>query len=431
MGILDRLANTAGIDFHGNQEKASVRLEDLKKGIWETADGKNRIRVISLEPFNVLDCSTDQALFFQDGLEGLRRKLEDEGYRFSAVQPQPKATIPGDLGESGAAVVININEARGRGNIAGTENHASGEELGRLQQQIFAKLKEMTKLLQGTENEEVKATILRLSEETRGLYQEGLTEEEQTERMRTIFAEVDTFSTMMQEKKPVVKGSARAARRAAARAAGETTVDAVSKPTSGGVAVEGTVFVNDKNAKALLQALKIAPKFQEPVAVSALDTQAVTAPADVPKPKVEKKSQAKKSDEPKKEAEENTGEGNPKTGDTGGPKGPEGPEEWLLLLNIADPVKAREKAAFLEGFIADQYEEYVRYMQYEAKKIQPNGTISRDDCWSLWQKNGGETKLEDAVARHLLVFHDVDPENGKKVFQALVNDLERKANKKV
>lgn len=103
--------------------------------------------------------------------------------------------------------------------------------------------------------------------------------------------------------------------------------------------------------------------------------------------------------------------------------------EWLSLLNIADPAKAREKAAFLEDFITDQYKEYVRYMQHEAKKIKPNGSISSADCWPLWQEHGGEAKLEDTVAQHLRVFHGVDSEVGKKIFRALVSEIEQKANK--
>lgn len=578
------------------KERIPVLLEDLKEGIWETTDGRKRIRVITLEPFDVLDCSTDQALFFQDGLEGLRGKFEDEGYRYSAVQP--KADISGDSGELGPVVVsidvARTNKRRGSETVSAenedtrdrsVEKQRLYEEMENLEKQIFSKLKKMTEILQGTENEEAKAVVLRLSDETSGLYQESLTEEEVMKRMQTILTQADTLLVTMQEKKPVERGSARTARRAAARASGEAGEEtALGISGAEDVAMGNAATTHTGNLEALLKAKETAP----PAPIS--DRQSVDVPVDTLKPKTERKSRAGKTEKLKKELVKDE----PKAGDTGGPEGPEDfgriledlwtkvssliealktPEEYaafrngmtpadksgkrhflglkdikfqtkteeltgdqlkqvyaveerlekatqkkffeiknsilkdlsqrwrtelngavdtvtlealavawsgeeavpmiwkevfeylskvdqdvvttdyvkrlaefqnelqekrwqmsierelLSLLNIADPVKAREKVSFLQSVIIGQYEEYVRDMQREAKKIKPNGTISPHDCWALWQEHGGEAKLEEAIAKHLHVFHDVDSEVGKKIFHILANGVKQETNK--
>lgn len=97
-------------DTTGAHERVPVSLSDLKVGIWEAGDPKDkkRIRVRSLDPFNVVDCSTDQALLFENGLEDLREKFEDEGYRLATAQPETGVFS----GENGR--VVSLDEARKR-----------------------------------------------------------------------------------------------------------------------------------------------------------------------------------------------------------------------------------------------------------------------------------------------------------------------------
>ena len=97
-------------DTTGAHERVPVSLSDLKVGIWEAGDPKDkkRIRVRSLDPFNVVDCSTDQALLFENGLEDLREKFEDEGYRLATAQPET-GVFSGEKGR-----VVSLDEARKR-----------------------------------------------------------------------------------------------------------------------------------------------------------------------------------------------------------------------------------------------------------------------------------------------------------------------------
>lgn len=110
MSAVEGLMKMLRGDTTGAHERVPVSLSDLKVGIWEAGDPKDkkRIRVRSLDPFNVVDCSTDQALLFENGLEDLRKKFEDEGYRLATAQPETGVFS----GENGR--VVSLDEARQR-----------------------------------------------------------------------------------------------------------------------------------------------------------------------------------------------------------------------------------------------------------------------------------------------------------------------------
>jgi hypothetical protein len=110
MSAVEGLMKMLRGDTTGAHERVPVSLSDLKVGIWEAGDPKDkkRIRVRSLDPFNVVDCSTDQALLFENGLEDLREKFEDEGYRLATAQPETGVFS----GENGR--VVSLDEARKR-----------------------------------------------------------------------------------------------------------------------------------------------------------------------------------------------------------------------------------------------------------------------------------------------------------------------------
>ena len=110
MSAVEGLMKMLRGDTTGAHERVPVSLSDLKVGIWEAGDPKDkkRIRVRSLDPFNVVDCSTDQALLFENGLEDLREKFEDEGYRLATAQPET-GVFSGEKGR-----VVSLDEARKR-----------------------------------------------------------------------------------------------------------------------------------------------------------------------------------------------------------------------------------------------------------------------------------------------------------------------------
>lgn len=418
MSFLDRIV---GRESQGASEKVPVSLEDLKVGIWENKKG--RIRVKSLDPFDAWDYSGDQPLLFEDNLEGLRKKLEEGGY---ALAPeQPKGVTPEGSTGPVSAVVTDIAEARERKGTVAVKNQESNGEMEELQQQIFAKLKAMMEILQGMENEEAKAAALRLSEETSGLYQEGLTQEEETKRLRAILAQVDALSVTVEEKKPVARGSARAARRAAARSVGEvadeTMLDASGTEDEG---VGNVAVAHAGNLDALLRAKEIAPPApaESEVVSPVLDTSEAAAPKKDAEPKVPAREKKPRVAKPEKEGKGEERKDDERSGEPkgpGGPEGPEGPEDfrkileglWTKVSGLIEALKTPEEyVAFRQEMVVLPAKEADRparrcYFRLDDIKALVGRKITDEE---MTQVNALERELEEAARKKFFTLKNAD-----------------------
>lgn len=342
MGFLDRIV---GRGSQGAFEKVPVSLEDLQVGIWENKEG--RIRVKSLDPFDVRDCVTDQVLLFEDGLEGLRRKLEEGGYALASVQPDPAVPVES---EGSDTTVVDINET--------LERRKAGQgleiEIVDAYAALVARLGEVAPFLQqagGTEEiasfrEQVSALITQADEIKGGTAVDQTSDEdpvqmteahliakrERLEQMRALLSQAESLQAAMLKKKPVERGSARAARRAAARA-GVETVDGPAPETAGApdVALGSAAAAHAGNLEALRQAAMTAPQAPEGAPAATSENDPSKAPVKNRKTKKEKPTGNNS------EAGEKAGD---KQGDeprvSGGPGGPEGPEEFGTVLGLLE-----------------------------------------------------------------------------------------------
>lgn len=100
---------------------------------------------------------------------------------------------------------------------------------------------------------------------------------------------------------------------------------------------------------------------------------------------------------------------------------------WRKELDaFLDRPKAKEKVAMIEDIIREEWDEFSGYTHKESLKM--GKRLSRDDQMALWQDKGLPA-LEEMVVRHLNTFNNIDLGEGKKIFLAILRNLEEEAKK--
>lgn len=356
MSVGESLAPIFDKFFPGrNHEKALVSLEDLKVGVWKSKKGN--IRVKSLEhPFDITDYSISDAKnqsLVVGSLEELRQKFEDGEYVFD------ESSVVPSVGEK----IVNLAEVRATREGArqteeqidpAVENKKIQIDTEGAHTALLGESKKIFAILNEAEEnpitEEMRTRATELFEQGETLYKEYTETEEgngenqlisedvlkakrgRFEKIHAILTKMLALSLEVQELtkgkiegKP--RGSARAARRAAmglGTAGGSVSEESVPavQDEDADVLSSGAVNIDDESARALREALKTAPKFQEPEGV-------VVPPVVVGVAKGKSgETKAKKTAKLLTRTEPGAGD----ISGTGGPEGPKGPEDFSALL---------------------------------------------------------------------------------------------------
>lgn len=100
---------------------------------------------------------------------------------------------------------------------------------------------------------------------------------------------------------------------------------------------------------------------------------------------------------------------------------------WRKELDaFLDRPKAKEKVAMIEDIIREEWDEFSGYTHKESLKM--GKRLSRENQMALWQDKGLPA-LEEMVVRHLNTFNNIDLGEGKKIFLAILRNLEEEAKK--
>jgi hypothetical protein len=99
------------------------------------------------------------------------------------------------------------------------------------------------------------------------------------------------------------------------------------------------------------------------------------------------------------------------------------PAYQALDAFLARGERAQEKIRMFVNALRTEYEAYSEDVFKGAKA--KGGTISHRRRWDLWQEQGGDAMAERIIVESLHTFDKVDPEEGKKIFQAIKDILQK------